>query len=118
MKAKDLIKILQKNPEQEVKFFNGYVDDWMNITIQEETLIKEKPSHLLEIANYQRKSLGLPEYTPNDVKKFKQFSNWGFPNEFADYEKEKKNYSFKKVFLICGKKRGLSTFDRLGDIEY
>lgn len=118
MKAKDLIKILEKNPEQEVKFYNSFVDDWMNISVDEHELVKEKPSYILMLSNLDRKQKGLPEHTLEDIKKYKRGSEWEFKNDFADYERDKKHYSFKNIFLIQGKSRNKTTFDRLGEISY
>ena len=117
MKAKDLIKILEKNPEMEVKLYNGFVDDWMDISVSEDTLVKEKPSTTLMLINYDRERNNLPKLEKLSNTSYKK-RQWEFPNQFADYERDKKDYSFKKIFCINGKRRGLSTFDRLGDIDY
>lgn len=117
MKAKDLIKILEKNPELEIKLYNGFIDDWMDIDISEDILVKEKSSFLLKLINYERKRDGLPEIDKLSKTNYKK-RTWEFPNEFVDYERDKKNYSFKKVICINGKRRDLSVFDRLGETEY
>lgn len=117
MKAKDLIKILEQNPEMDVKFYNSFVDDWMDIQVDEFTLVKEKPSFTLELINWQNEKQGLPLWDSLKGKNY-QKRDWQFQNMFTDYNRDKKNYSFKKVFLLQGKKRGITTFDRLGKIKY
>ncbi len=119
MKAKDLIKILETNPEMEVKFYNSFVDDWMDIGhVNEHELVKEKPSYILYLSNLCRQSRNLPLHSKEDVKKFKSGKEWVFKSNFVDYIEDKKNYSFKKIFLIQSKRRNVSTYDRLGEISY
>lgn len=72
MKAKELIEILSKHPEQEVKFFNSLVEDWMDIEVTTETLTKEKPSYLLEMINARQKHWGEELLTKKEVTKIKR----------------------------------------------
>jgi hypothetical protein len=117
MKAKDLIKILEQNPEQDVKIYNGFVDDWMDIEIYTFELVKEKPSTTLNMINYQNQKKGLPLWDKLQKGKYK-IREWEFKNSFVDYEKYKKDYSFKSIFLLQGKSRNKSIFDRFGTIKY
>ena len=117
MKAKDLIAILEKNPEQEIKLYNGFVGDWVDISIEECELVKTKDSTLLEQINYQNKREGLPIWSKLQEGKYKK-RDWELKNRFVDYVKSKSHYDFKNVFMIQGTKRNKQTFDRHGDIEY
>lgn len=118
MKAKDLIKILEKYPERDIKIHNGIVCDWMDINVFEEELVKMKTSYHLDLINKQRtdgKQMTIEEYKmSNSVKK----QTYEYKNEYIDYDENKNNYIFKPVFIISGKPRGLCTFDRLGTIHY
>jgi len=114
MKAKDLIKILQLNPEMDVKIYNGVVNDWMDVTLDTYTLVKEKPSTLLELINLQNMKNGLPLWDKLKKGYYKE-RDWEFENE---YNINKKGFTHKKVFIIQGKYRNKSNFDRLGEIHY
>lgn len=117
MKAKDLIAILEKKPEQEIKLYNNFIGDWADISIEECELVKTKDSTLLEQINYQNKREGLPIWDTLQEGKY-QKRDWELKNRFIDYVKNKSCYHFKKVFLIQWIKRNKQTFDRLGNIEY
>ncbi len=113
MKAKDLIEILSEHPEREVKFFNGLVDDWMDIEVYDEILVKEKPSYTLEKINAQNSKYGWPLIDKKEVLRLKKA--W----EISYYELDnysKKEFSSKEVFMISGKRRNKITYD--GGIEY
>lgn len=119
MKAKDLIKILEKYPERDVKIHNGIVNDWMDVEISDDELVKMKTSYHIDLINYHNKNednkLTKEEYNKsNNIKK----PNFEYKSAFVDYDKNKSNYTFKPVFIISGKHRGLCTFDRLGTIHY
>lgn len=114
MKVKDLIKQLSEFPENtEIKFYNGFVDDFQEIDIQENLLIKEKPKAWLPIVNAQNRELGRPEVT-----KLNRKTEWELWNEFVSPEHLKEFYSQKKVLLLSGKLRGKVCHDRIGSIEY
>lgn len=114
MKAKDLIKILELNPESDVKLYNGMVDDWMDIQVDNITLVKERPSRVLEQINFQRNKDGLPLWDKLKKNYYKE-RDWEFENE---YNVHKKGFTRKNVLLVQGKLRNKSSFDRLGKINY
>ncbi len=118
MKAKDLIKILEQNPDMDVKIYNGVVDDWMDISVDTIRLVKEKPSFVLKMYNLSRLHSNLPPVGKKDIKFFKRGSSWEFESNYVDYERDKKEYSFKKILLIQGIRRGKTVFDRIGSINY
>lgn len=113
MKAKNLIKILEQHPEMEVKIHNGFVNDWQDIDIIEETLEKLKPSIAFQTMVEQHKQHG----TPQPKKKPK--TNWQYPSPFEeDSDWRRPLYSRKKVFLIQGKPKGKTVSDRIGKMKY
>ena len=106
MKVSDLKKELDKYPDNmDIKFYNGMVDDWMNIKLQETEVVMDTPA--LSKILY-----------PNSKKR----KEWEFPNEFVNYNdpKQKKFYRFKKILLIGGKLRGKMSvgWTSSDDVEY
>lgn len=127
MRKNDLIKKLQAisgNPE--VVLWNGMVGDWMPVG-------KLQESYLTRVTkNYYIRSCEMEEqlnrkdfnYTlPEDEKQrlegmYKKVISWE-DNQFVTEEDVKaKRHQVKRVLYIDAKKRGVSTFDRLGSIEY
>lgn len=96
MKAKDLIKILEKYPELDVKIYNGFDDDIMDIKcVDEEELVRDKPKNIIDIINKQNKILGKPKINSLKVKR-----KYTVKNKYINYNDNKNNYDFKKIFLI------------------
>lgn len=119
MKAKDLIKILEKYPERDVKIHNGYVNDWLDVDISDDDLVKMKTSYHINLINHHNKTddnkLTKEDYkNSNDIYKPK----FEYKSEYVDYIKNKANYTFKPIFLIQGKNRGLSLRKPNGTIHY
>lgn len=127
MKAKDLIKILEKYPERDVKIHNGYINDWMDIEFSEDELVKMKTSYHLDLINLRNKSDDNILTKEDYIKLTKEDCNnsnyiykpiFKYKSSFIDYVKTKRNYTFKPIFLIQGKPRGLCTTDRIGTVTY
>jgi len=129
MKKNKLIELLQNikgNPE--VKLWNGMVDDWMDICIVESELVKESEEFLRWQVEAQWKQDNKVWEIPAEVQHqlnetihhLCKKREWDFPNPYVSAEDEKTWYgkNRKKILLIDGKKRGKTTFDRLGDISY
>lgn len=115
MKAKDLIKILEKYPEREVKIHNGFVDDWQDLSIIECELEKLKPSVALSYHKQYCEKINISFHN----KKFK--TEWEYLNSFTE-QKDRvwrdKLYSYKSIWLLQGKKKGKTSYDRLGSLSY
>jgi hypothetical protein len=129
MKKNKLIELLQKiegNPE--VKLWNGMVQDWMDIQVVENELVKECKDFVrfrFEASWKQdNKTWEIPPdvQTQLDKQIDEAYKNeeWEFVNPFVSQKDEKLWYgkNRKKILLIDGKKRGKTTFDRLGDMSY
>jgi hypothetical protein len=114
----DLKKYIADLPDSmEIKYYNGMVDDWHNVDVLETELIKEKPSFTLKLINAFNEREGKPLWDKLKKGSFKP-RDWEF-NEFIEEDSElMKCFSRKKVLLIQGVKRGKSSFDRMGEIDY
>ena len=121
----ELKQYLSSFPDKtEIKFYNGDVDDWHDIIVDEDKLIKEKPLYTLETINYYNESKGLSKWNKLEKGRYKE-RDWEFINSFiADrlerHPEDKKNYSFKKIILFQGRERGKSIYGGRyqGDIHY
>jgi len=116
----ELKKYLEQFPDKmEIKLYNSMVEDWTNITVNEDDLVKEKASYLLYLINSQNELQGKPK-----IDKLSRISgeyvliNTFLEEDLKDHPEEKKNYLFKKILLFQGTSRNKSTFDRLGSIDY
>lgn len=129
MKKNKLIEALQKikgNPE--VKLWNGMVEDWMDISLVESELVKESKEFIRWWVEAEWKQENRAEIIPEDIQKELdrvisercKNSEWSFPNHYLKPEDFSRWYgkNRKKLILIDGKKRGKTTFDRLGDVSY
>ena len=126
MRKNDLIKLLQNikgNPE--VLLWNGMVGDYMHIDkpVKGDLVKMEKKYYLESLINEKRINRRDWSYNPSDsdIKKWETAycdKQWEY-NEFVTQEDIKeKRYKSKRVLYLQAKKRGVSTFDRLGSIEY
>jgi len=126
MKKNDLIKKLQQiegNPE--IVLWNGMVGDWMPIgNLSEAYLTKITKQYWLQSVNNERAinsknwDYKIPEEDiPALEKQYRKFQ-WESNGFVSLNDIEKKRYKKKKVVYIDAKVRGITTFDRLGGIEY
>lgn len=128
MKKSDLINLLSKIPgNPEIKLWNGMAGDWMDIDkeLVPADLVKQTFGHYVEMCRlddcYDKKDWTI-QFTEADIaelrQSYKKYIKWEC-NEFVDEEDiKKKRYSRKNIFYINAKRRGVSTFDRLGNMEY
>lgn len=126
MRKNDLIKKLQEikgNPE--ICMWNGLVGDWMPIAkIHESYLCKITQSYWIQSVESGEKitrrdfEYSLPQDEVEGLKKQYKKIQWE-DNEFVTEEDVKeKRYKIKRIFYICADRRGVSTYDRLGEISY
>ena len=130
MKKNQLIEQLQKikgNPE--IKMWNGYVDDWMNIQLCEQEFVKESEDFIrwsIEMAWKERnQKWEIPEEAQIQIeeviKEMLKNRQWELPNQYLQTEEDEKRWygkNKKKFVLINGKIRGKSIEDRLGKVSY
>ena len=127
MRKNDLIKLLSEikgNPE--VVLWNGFVEDWMPLgQLLESNLVKIDKNYFLEtrrleecieFGNWDHQ---LSEQSIKDCEKsYNKYHNWEHNQFVTEEDIKQKRYRSKRVVYIEPKKRGIKTFDRLGDIEY
>jgi hypothetical protein len=130
MKKNQLIEQLQKikgNPE--IKMWNGYVDDWMDIKLCEQEFVKESEDFIrwgVEMEwKEKNQSWEIPEEAQIQieevVKEMLKNRQWELPNQYLQTEEDEKRWygkNKKKFVLINGKIRGKSIEDRLGKVSY
>ena len=130
MKKNQLIEQLQKikgNPE--IKMWNGYVDDWMDIKLCEQEFVKESEDFIrwgVEMEwKEKNQSWEIPEEAQIQIeeviKEVLKNRQWELPNQYLQTEEDEKRWygkNKKKFVLINGKIRGKSIEDRLGKVSY
>ena len=130
MKKNQLIEQLQKikgNPE--IKMWNGYVDDWMDIKLCEQEFVKESEEFIrwgVEMEwKEKNQSWEIPEEAQIQIeeviKEMLKNRQWELPNQYLQTEEDEKRWygkNKKKFVLINGKIRGKSIEDRLGKVSY
>lgn len=128
MKKNKLIEVLTNikgNPD--ILLWNGFVGDWQDIDadVVETFLVKSSfENHLrrceLDVMKDKKDwDFRFSEEEVEDIKKsYAKNYCWEY-NHFVTREDISKGYyKEKKVFMLNTKKRGESTFDRAGNIEY
>lgn len=128
MKKDKLIKLLEALPgNPDIVLWNGMVGDWMDVApaLVEASLVKMSFEAYVRHVEFEHKrdrndfdfKLS-PEQIEELKKSYRKHYQWEC-NEFVT-AKDVKNgtYTKKRVWYINAKRRGVSTWDRLGDIEY
>ena len=128
MKKSKLIEMLNALPgNPDIKLWNGMVGDWVEIDplLVEQHLVKQTLEHWLEMCrlqdcrdrndwDYQMPAEEVAQLTNS----YSKLHKWEM-NPYITLEDVKaKRYSAKKVLIMQAKRKGVKTFDRLGDIEY
>lgn len=114
MRKNELIKRLNDtfgNPE--VVIWNGYVEDYQPLSpiINEVELVKHSKEFLATILNAP---------CQEDIDRAFRNQQWTFPNEFTNKEERQLWYGNhkKRILVLSGKLRGMTSHDRLGKIHY
>ncbi len=121
-----MLQAIKGNPE--VKIWNGIAEDWMNIEIGENELVKMSKDFSRYQVEGEWKQRNKTETIPVEVQKeldreieenCKTYE-WEFPLPYLTAEQEQKWYgkNRKRIILINGKKRNKSVWDRLGKMKY
>lgn len=128
MKKSDLIAALNAIPgNPEIKLWNGMVGDWMDIDkeLVPSDLVKQTFEHYVEMIRLERChdlknwDVQLDDEEIAELRKsYKQYINWECNQFVKEDDIKEKRYRRKNIFYINGKRRGVSTFDRLGSLEY
>ena len=131
MKKKDLIDLLSDlSDEDEVVVWNGYVDDYNDISpeITPLQLVKERLEwiYLMLSGEFCEHNKRLPtaeedEKIMEEAKRcYEEHNDWDTPNQFFDEERFKRAYEddIKTLYVLDLKTRGKSTWDRAGTLHY
>jgi hypothetical protein len=130
MRKADLIKLLESidgNPE--IKLWNGYASDYMDIDkeLVPTYLSKMTFEFFLEMCRLEhcmdtgadRKTY---TFTHDEIvelrRNYKEHYNWEYDQYVTDEDIAKKKYTKKNIVIINAKTRGVKTFDRIGALEY
>lgn len=128
MKKSKLIELLNAlEGDPDIVLWNGMVGDWMDISpklIQGE-LVKQTFNTFCSRVEYEEKRTKndwdhtLKAEDMAELKScYKKNYNWEM-NDFVTLEDIKeKRYQVKKVLFLNAKPRGVSTWDRFGNISY
>lgn len=117
---------MKGNPE--IKLWNGFVEDWTDFQLSESELVKESDEFVRWWIEASWKNDNNSDEIPADVqerldeiiKQNLKKRTWDFPNHYLSDEDMKRWYgkNRKRVVLIDAKRKGVTTFDRLGEISY
>ena len=128
MKKSKLIEMLNRlEGDPEIKLWNGMVGDWMDISkeLVPSDLVKQTLEHWLEMCRIeackdrQDRDYQLPAEEVARLKKdYNKVNTWEL-NPFVTLEDVKeKRYKLKNIYILNAKRKGVTDFDRVGDIEY
>lgn len=129
MKKSKLIELLNTiEGDPEIKLWNGYVDDYMDIgELVRTDLVKMDLPYFIETIRLDdcRKVGGEPktfQLSPSEDqyarKCYKKHHNWEFNQYVTEDDIKAKRYKRKKVVILNAKLRGVNTFDRIGGMSY
>ena len=126
MKVEELIKELQKLPtDMEVKMFLPIVEDWVDIKLDEVELHRVNKETKLEVRNKQNIYLNeehnmgrRTDYTIDEIEN----DEWELYDTMSmsaiDDKMYEECYDKTNVLLISNVFKGVSSFDRMGEMEY
>jgi hypothetical protein len=128
MKKSKLIEMLNRlEGDPEIKLWNGMVGDWMDISkeLVPSDLVKQSLEHWLEMCRVQECrhrrdwDYQLPAEEVAQLKKdYNKVNTWEL-NPFVTLEDVKeKRYKLKNIYILNAKRKGVTDFDRVGDIDY
>lgn len=128
MKKSKFIEMLNQTPgDVEIKFWNGFVGDWVDLQTKliPVSLVKKTESYYLESVRQQRCIANknweyqLPIEEIDRLKNlYKKVCVWE-DNQFVTQEDIKEGrYAAKVVYMLQAKVKGVDTWDRAGNISY
>lgn len=128
MKKSKLIKLLQEiEGDPEIKLWNGFVGDWVDISpkVEKCDLVRMTQRYWLESIRLEecidRKdwSYQLPvDEVATLKKKYKDVCKWEINGYVTSDQIDKKRYDVKTTYIIQAKIKGENTFDRIGEMSY
>ncbi len=128
MRKNKLIEVLSSikgNPE--IVLWNGMVGDWMDISpkLVEGDLVRQSFDNYVSHIEFEEKrhlndfNYKLPEKEVEYLKKtYRKHYKWEHNDFVTGEDVSSGRYELKRIVYINAKLRGVSTFDRLGNIDY
>ena len=127
MKKSKLIELLNNikgNPD--IIFYNGFVEDWQDLSSQlvESRLVKRSLSnwiYYIELEEQVRRkdfNHKLSEERVKELTSLYKEVEWEENHRISDEAVKRGDYKSKRVYYLQSKIRGVSTFDRMGNINY
>jgi hypothetical protein len=128
MKKSKLIEMLnQLEGDPEIKLWNGMVGDWMDISreLVPSDLVKQSLEHWLEMCrieecrNRRDWDYQLPAEEVARLKKdYNKVNTWELNPYVTLEDVQEKRYKLKNIYILNAKTKGVTSFDRLGDVSY
>ena len=123
MRKNKLIEMLQKiegNPD--IYLWNGMVGDWMDVaSAVEDTLTKESLEHYTWMRSWRSERDTPYQIQPDAAqmkKDYAKYITWEQNQYITEQDIKDGRYKTKRVVFLDAKQRGITTFDRGGDISY
>ena len=116
----DLKEVLEQYDDKiELKMFIPLVEDWADIVVTEETLVRMKRKEKHKLINLAGKYHNPETHKDYPLSKI-EMPEWELEDKafVTDRESYKKLHQSKKVIMFSHRLRGKSDFDRSGDIDY
>ena len=128
MKKSKLIEMLnQVSDDAEIKLWNGFVCDWVDLKTElvPVMLFKMTESYYIEVVRQERAiynkdwdyKLSIEEVA-NLKKLYKKVCKWEEHQFVIDDDVHEGRYKAKVVYMLQAKTKGVTTWDRGGDISY
>ncbi len=129
MKKSKLIEMLNSiEGDPEIKLWNGYVGDYMDVGgLIQTDLVKMNLPYFMEMVRLEDcrdvegdpKTHQLSSFDDEHSRAcYKKYHNWEMNDYVTDEDIKAKRYKRKKIVILSAKLRGISTFDRIGGISY
>jgi hypothetical protein len=128
MKKSKLIELLnQLEDDPEIMLWNGYASDWMDVDkkLVDTDQVKMTFEHYINSVEIEEKidrkdwdyTLS-PEQRERLKKSYLKDVCWESNDWVCEEDIENKRYKSRRVVYLQAKTRGVSTWDRMGTIEY
>lgn len=118
-----LINSIEGDPD--ILLWNGYVEDWMNISgLVKADLVKSSFKEYCNRVKFEKRrdlrnwDYELSEADIKDCRKRHRKIPWEFNEWVTQEDIDKGYYNVKPVVLISAKSRGIDSWDRIGNISY
>lgn len=123
----EMLNAIEGNPD--IKLWNGYVGDYMDIESElvPTRLVKMTEAHMMEMVRLEQaldvgadmKTFQLSEAEVVDTKRcYKEYHQWEFNQFVTDEDIKAKRYMKKDIVILPAKLRGKTCGDRIGTMSY